>query len=60
VHPRTIWLWRRDGKGPPVTMLGRVPLFRIEAFKQWLTARERQMPRERTGQITKPQHDTAA
>jgi predicted DNA-binding transcriptional regulator AlpA len=48
VSRRTVWRWRCDGEGPPVTMLGRVPLFRIEAVEQWLLTRERKMPRERT------------
>jgi hypothetical protein len=53
VSARTLWVWRHEGKGPPVTMLGRVPLYRIEAVKDWLKASEKLMPRERSARRTR-------
>jgi phage terminase Nu1 subunit (DNA packaging protein) len=43
---RTLRTWRRQGLGPPITYLGRRPVFRLEALRDWLRQRERQMPRE--------------
>lgn len=46
---RTVQEWRRLGKGPPVTWVGRTPYYRIEAAHDWLLSREKQAPRERAG-----------
>jgi phage terminase Nu1 subunit (DNA packaging protein) len=58
---RTIRTWRHQGEGPPVTWLGRGrrPAYRIQAVEEWLKARERKMPRERSSrQITREHRAT--
>jgi hypothetical protein len=37
---RTIRTWRKQGKGPAYTMIGRSPYYRLEAVGQWLRERE--------------------
>src|SRR5262249_22076916 len=46
---RTAQEWRRSGKGPPVTWIGRTPYYRVESVQSWLLQRERTPPRERVG-----------
>jgi hypothetical protein len=38
---KTLVRWQNDGKGPPVTYLGRVPFYSIPSFEKWLKAQER-------------------
>ena len=45
VTVRTLERWRSEGKGPPVTIKGSVPIYRIEAVQAWLRACEKPMPR---------------
>jgi hypothetical protein len=33
-------LWRRQGKGPPATKIGRATLYRVAAVKEWLQGLE--------------------
>ncbi len=40
VCERTVIRWCDLGEGPPVTMIGRTPMFRREAVKAWLASRE--------------------
>jgi len=40
VTPRTLQRWRRRREGPPFTILGRDPLYRVDGFRAWLLARE--------------------
>ena len=47
VTVRTLERWRSEGKGPPVTLKGHVPIYRIEAVQAWLRSCEKPMPRER-------------
>jgi len=37
----TLMAWERDGKGPPVTRVGRDVLYRIQSVEKWLQAQER-------------------
>jgi hypothetical protein len=46
---RTLQLWRAMRVGPPITMIGRRPLYRIEAVKAWLGSQEIQMVRATKG-----------
>lgn len=39
-HPRTIYRWRNLRQGPPVTLVGNRPMYRIEAAREWLRSRE--------------------
>jgi predicted site-specific integrase-resolvase len=59
---RTLRYWRQEGIGPPVTWVGRKPMFRVDAVRGWLQSREQRMPRERARVSCKPntEHDTAA
>ena len=41
VVPKTLVRWQNDGKGPPVTYLGRAPFYSIPSFEKWLKAQER-------------------
>ena len=43
---RTIQLWRAARIGPAVTMIGRRPLYRVEAVRVWLESQEIPMVRE--------------
>jgi excisionase family DNA binding protein len=45
VHERTLWRWRESGTGPAATFMGRRPLYRVEAVRQWLAAQEKPAPR---------------
>ncbi len=42
---RTIERWDRKRTGPPVTYLGKTPIYRIAATDAWLLAQERQQVR---------------
>jgi hypothetical protein len=46
---RTIRLWRKLGKGPPITWIGQTPHYRFEAVRDWLRASEKRQPREHSG-----------
>jgi hypothetical protein len=37
---RTIFRWRNARNGPPFTLIGRKPMYRIESAREWLRARE--------------------
>jgi hypothetical protein len=36
----TLMAWERDGKGPPVTRIGRDVLYRADSVEKWLKAQE--------------------
>jgi hypothetical protein len=38
---KTLVRWELDGKGPPVTRIGRDVLYSIPSFERWLKAQER-------------------
>jgi hypothetical protein len=38
--------WRRMRTGPPVTFIGKTPVYRIAAVNEWLLTQERQPVRE--------------
>jgi hypothetical protein len=38
---KTLVRWELDGKGPPVTRIGRDVFYSIPSFQQWLQAQER-------------------
>jgi hypothetical protein len=38
---KTLVRWDKDGKGPPVTRMGRDVLYSIPSFERWLRAQER-------------------
>jgi hypothetical protein len=38
---KTLVRWELDGKGPPVTRMGRDVLYSISSFDRWLKAQER-------------------
>jgi excisionase family DNA binding protein len=42
----TLKRWRREGRGPAVTTIGRSIYFRAEAVREWLASQEKRMPRE--------------
>jgi hypothetical protein len=37
-NPRTLQRWRKLGIGPPVTMMGELPYYNIDAARAWLAA----------------------
>ena len=37
----TLIAWEKDGKGPPVTRIGRDVVYRASSVEKWLQARER-------------------
>jgi hypothetical protein len=37
----TLIAWEKDGKGPPVTRIGRDVLYRAASVEKWLQAQER-------------------
>lgn len=37
----TLIRWEKDGKGPPVTRIGRDVVYSIPSFKKWLREQER-------------------
>jgi predicted DNA-binding transcriptional regulator AlpA len=37
----TLIRWEKDGKGPPVTRIGRDVVYSIPSFKKWLKDQER-------------------
>jgi hypothetical protein len=39
--PRTLLRWRRERSGPPVTYIGKTPLYNQESAKAWLKRQER-------------------
>ncbi len=41
IAEKTLIRWELDGKGPPVTRVGRTPLYKITSTAQWLRAQER-------------------
>jgi len=45
VTPRSLKRWRAMRIGPPVTYVGRVPIYRQESKRDWLKSREMPMPR---------------
>jgi hypothetical protein len=38
---KTLVRWELDGKGPPVTRIGREVFYSIPSFEKWLKAKER-------------------
>ena len=42
---RTIFRWRNLRQGPPYTMVGRTPMYRLDSAIAWLRARETQAVR---------------
>lgn len=40
---KTLIRWELDGKGPPVTRVGRQVLYRRASVEQWLLAQEKSM-----------------
>jgi hypothetical protein len=46
VSTRTLKRWRRERRGPPVTYIGRRPVYNQDSKRRWLTSRELKMPRE--------------
>ncbi len=38
---KTLIRWENDGKGPPVTRMGRDVLYSVPSFQSWLKAQER-------------------
>jgi hypothetical protein len=40
-NERTLKRWEELGKGPPVTRIGRVPYYNIEALRRWIASQER-------------------
>jgi hypothetical protein len=43
VTTHTLWVWRRDGKGPPWLRIGgKAVYYRKESTAAWLAAQERQ------------------
>jgi hypothetical protein len=38
---KTLVRWELDGKGPPVTRIGREVFYSIPSFEKWLKAQER-------------------
>ena len=42
---RTLERWRRERIGPPVTMIGGTPWYRIKGAIRWLEAQEQKPPR---------------
>jgi excisionase family DNA binding protein len=40
VAVETLDRWRKAGKGPPATVIGRTILYRKETFDRWLAGRE--------------------
>jgi predicted DNA-binding transcriptional regulator AlpA len=36
----TLIAWEKDGKGPPVTRIGRDVVYRASSVEKWLLARE--------------------
>lgn len=46
--PKTLVRWELDGRGPPVTRIGRDVLYYIPSVQKWLRSQERE------------QHDSAA
>jgi Helix-turn-helix domain len=45
---RTLRGWRKKGKGPPVTEIGRKLYYRAKSVQDWLLSREKKAPRERS------------
>ena len=43
---RTLERWRRERIGPPVTMIGGTPWYRIKSTIRWLVAQEQKLPRK--------------
>jgi hypothetical protein len=43
-HKRTVYRWRQMRQGPPVTLVGNRPLYRIDAVRAWLLGREKHGP----------------
>ena len=46
-NERTLARWQYLKIGPPVTLIGREPWYRVEAVRKWLSERERPSVRER-------------
>jgi hypothetical protein len=46
VTPRTLARWRKNRVGPPVTFVGRKPMYLDESITAWLRSREQKMVRE--------------
>jgi hypothetical protein len=47
-NERTVERWRKLRIGPPVTFLGKTPIYRNESTDAWLLAQEREQVREKT------------
>ncbi len=45
---RTLQRWRRERTGPPVTMIGKTPLYRLESTDAWLRSLEQGQVREQS------------
>jgi hypothetical protein len=37
-NPRTLQRWRKLGVGPPVSMVGEMPFYQVDAARAWLAA----------------------
>jgi hypothetical protein len=46
-HPGTIERWRRTGKGPPITRIGKTPYYHRESVVAWLRSLETGTPASR-------------
>ncbi len=40
LKPITLWTWRRDGKGPPATKIGRHVLYYKPSVEKWIRDQE--------------------
>lgn len=40
-HEQTLILWEKDGRGPPVTRVGREVLYRASSVEKWLLEQEK-------------------
>jgi hypothetical protein len=40
-NPRTLMRWRQERTGPPVTFVGKTPMYNEESAKAWLKGQER-------------------
>jgi predicted DNA-binding transcriptional regulator AlpA len=47
LHPRTLWRWRNEGRGPNYIPIGRKTYYSLESVQAWLRSQEVQPCRER-------------
>jgi hypothetical protein len=47
VDVRTVQRWNQLRIGPPVTYMGKKPIFRKQSVPAWLASQEREQPRAR-------------